>query len=80
MPLYEYECENCKRKFELLVSVNSKIQYCPVCGHKLKKLISLCNFQLKGNGWYATDYKNTKVNDEKENVDGANTCLSDIEI
>ena len=66
MPIYEYECKNCHEKFEFIVPLSDTQKWCPKCGKQLKKLISLSNFKLVGDGWYVTDYKNTKVNDEKE--------------
>ncbi len=58
MPLYEYKCEGCGEVFE----VRQKFSDEPVlvhekCGGKVEKLISTSSFQLKGSGWYATDYK-----------------------
>jgi len=59
MPIYEYQCEECKEKFEVLQNVSDKpIEKCEKCGGKLKKIISNTSFILKGSGWYATDYKN----------------------
>ncbi|MFA5005144.1 MAG: FmdB family zinc ribbon protein [Candidatus Omnitrophota bacterium] len=59
MPTYEYECLNCKHKFEILQSITAKpLTRCPRCGKKVKKLISSTGgFIFKGSGFYATDYK-----------------------
>lgn len=59
MPIYEYQCEKCSEVFELFESINSKneTRKCPKCGGEGKRIISLSNFQLKGSGWYVTDYK-----------------------
>ncbi|WP_273266881.1 FmdB family zinc ribbon protein [Flexistipes sinusarabici] len=59
MPIYEYQCEKCSDVFELFESINSKseIRKCSKCGGDSKRIISLSNFQLKGSGWYVTDYK-----------------------
>ncbi|MDR2406209.1 MAG: zinc ribbon domain-containing protein [Deltaproteobacteria bacterium] len=63
MPIYEYECDNCHHVFEInqKVSDPSPAQ-CPECGKEggLHKLISHSSFQLKGSGWYASDYKGDK--------------------
>ena len=58
MPIYEYECLKCNKIFEELQSFSDKdITKCPHCKKaKVKKLISLSSFQLKGDGWYSTDY------------------------
>jgi putative FmdB family regulatory protein len=68
MPIYEYQCKNCNYHFEQLQKVDDKpLLKCPQCGQlKLSKLISKTSFQLKGSGWYVTDFKDNK-NKEKHN-------------
>ena len=58
MPIYEYECDNCKEAFEVFLGINDPlVESCPNCnGKEVRKLISNCSFQLKGSGWYLTDY------------------------
>jgi putative FmdB family regulatory protein len=58
MPIYEYACDDCKKTFEVLVGVrDGAVQECTYCsGRNIRKLISNCSFQLKGSGWYVTDY------------------------
>lgn len=57
MPLYEYQCESCGRRTEALQRMSDPpLAVCPHCGGALKKLLSAPAFQLKGSGWYATDY------------------------
>lgn len=60
MPIYEYECTSCHHQFDLLQKANDEPEHiCPQCSQDtLKKLISAAGFQLKGTGWYATDFKN----------------------
>ena len=61
LPIYEYQCTNCGKKFDLIQRItDDPLELCSFCSGKLQKLISLSNFQLKGSGWYATDYKNKK--------------------
>jgi putative FmdB family regulatory protein len=60
MPIYEYQCADCKHHFDLLQKVqDNPIETCPQC-HKntVTKLVSAAGFQLKGTGWYVTDFKN----------------------
>ena len=59
MPIYEYECGSCLHKFESIQKISDPLLTdCPECGKStLKKLISAVGFQLKGTGWYATDFK-----------------------
>jgi len=57
MPLYEYGCDKCEREFEILHGINENSpRKCPECGAKMKKLISLGSFHLKGGGWYKDGY------------------------
>ena len=59
MPIYEYRCEACGHKLEALQKLSdSPLRDCPVCGKsRLSKLVTAAGFQLKGSGWYATDFK-----------------------
>ncbi len=62
MPIYEYACDDCKKNFEVFVGVHdAPVQECKFCaGNNIRKLISNCSFQLKGTGWYKTDYADKK--------------------
>ena len=58
MPIYEYKCRDCGKVFEIFQKISDKpLKECRFCKGKLDKLISNCSFQLKGTGWYVTDYK-----------------------
>ncbi len=57
MPLYEYECEACRHRFEVIRKFSDPpIESCPVCGGHVHKLLSSPAIQFKGSGWYITDY------------------------
>lgn len=57
MPLYEYECEACRRRFEVIQKFSDPlIEQCESCGGKVRKLLSSPAIQFKGSGWYITDY------------------------
>ena len=60
MPIYEYYCEQCEHKFDKLQKISDEpLKECPECHEpSLVKLISAPKFQLKGTGWYETDFKN----------------------
>jgi putative FmdB family regulatory protein len=62
MPIYEYECDKCQEAFEIAQKMSdSPLTACPKCGSTdFRKLISRTSFQLKGSGWYASDYKKPK--------------------
>ena len=59
MPIYEYRCSACGHKLESLQKLaDAPLVTCPACGKDtLTKLLSAAGFQLKGSGWYATDFK-----------------------
>lgn len=67
MPIYEYECGSCGHRLESIQKMSDPaLKNCPACGKaKLKKLISAAGFQLKGSGWYATDFKDSGKKKEK---------------
>jgi putative FmdB family regulatory protein len=57
MPLYEYECNDCKKRHEILQKLSDPPQeHCPQCGGSMRKLISTPAIQFKGSGFYKTDY------------------------
>jgi putative FmdB family regulatory protein len=57
MPIYEYHCERCDRKFEVMQKFSDEpLTTHEGCGGAVEKLISSSAFQLKGSGWYVTDY------------------------
>jgi len=56
MPIYEYRCRKCG-EFEVTQRItDAALTRCPTCRGKVTKLISNTSFQLKGSGWYVTDY------------------------
>jgi putative FmdB family regulatory protein len=62
MPIYEYECSNCKFYVEALQKISeAPLRQCPSCKKQtLKRLVSAPVFRLKGGGWYETDFKSDK--------------------
>jgi putative FmdB family regulatory protein len=58
MPIYEYECRSCGKVFEVFQKITEEpLTKCNSCQGQVQRLISQCSFQLKGTGWYVTDYK-----------------------
>jgi putative FmdB family regulatory protein len=56
MPIYEYRCAKCG-DFDVMQKITEKpLRKCPTCKGKVAKLLSNTAFQLKGSGWYVTDY------------------------
>jgi putative FmdB family regulatory protein len=91
MPIYEYECSKCG-VFEVNQRItDDPLHKCPTCRSKVKKLISSTSFQLKGSGWYVTDYARkdggsketkagkdgTKESKESKESKGAESSASD---
>src|SRR3954447_14299219 len=69
MPIYEYRCAVCGHQDEHLQKVSdAPLAVCPACGkRKYQKQLSAAGFQLKGTGWYATDFKGAaKKSDSKK--------------
>lgn len=60
MPIYEYRCASCGHQQEFLQKVSdAPLTTCTQCGKAtFSKMLSAAGFQLKGSGWYATDFKN----------------------
>ena len=76
MPIYEYECQKCGT-FEMTQRITDEpLAKCPTCKGKVKKLISNTSFQLKGTGWYITDYAR-KGKDAPKTENGASSSSSE---
>ncbi len=57
MPVYEYECKECEKVFEVQQKIaDAPLAVCPDCSGPVTKLISMNSFHLKGGGWYADGY------------------------
>lgn len=77
MPLYEYACKSCGKKIELMRSINDdSVVTCPDCKADCQKLISATSFQLKGTGWYKTDYcsSNTTAKTTMHDTGSCSAC------
>ena len=79
MPLYEYECQACGQRFELIRKFSdAPVETCSACGGPVRKLISSSAIQFKGTGWYITDYarKDTagKAKTESESIASKSTA------
>ena len=63
MPHYDYQCKKCGHRFEVFQKITDKPVFnCPKCNSAAKRLFSSgAGLIFKGNGFYATDYKNPKA-------------------
>lgn len=67
MPIYEYRCAACGHDVEALQKISdAPLTECPAC-HKpeLRKRVSAAGFQLKGSGWYVTDFRDKSTKKDK---------------
>src|SRR5689334_13543542 len=73
MPIYEYRCEHCGVFEEMQRITDPPLSRCPTCKRKVRRLISNTSFQLKGTGWYVTDYARSGSNGSKKEASGSDT-------
>ena len=67
MPLYEYQCENCSERVEILQRISDPpYAHCPKCGGDMRKLVSAPAIQFKGSGFYKTDYASSSSKSESK--------------
>ncbi|MBP7131695.1 MAG: zinc ribbon domain-containing protein [Aquabacterium sp.] len=59
MPIYAYRCESCGHAKDVLQKISDPVlTTCPACGaESFQKQVTAAGFQLKGSGWYATDFR-----------------------
>jgi putative FmdB family regulatory protein len=81
VPIYEYKCDQCDHRLEILQKISDEPEKsCPECGEEgLRKLVSAVAFKLKGTGWYETDFKDKKPKkDEKSSSNNNKTSGSEM--
>jgi putative FmdB family regulatory protein len=83
MPLYEYKCESCGEKFEVIQKFSdAPVEVHEKCGGHVERLISTSALQFKGSGWYVNDYgsgngKSQSSKDGKDGKDGKKEAKSE---
>ena len=67
MPIYAYKCESCGHSKDVLQKMSdAPLVDCPLCGAAtFKKQLTAAGFQLKGSGWYVTDFRDGKGGSDK---------------
>ncbi|HLN87349.1 MAG TPA: FmdB family zinc ribbon protein [Candidatus Limnocylindrales bacterium] len=77
MPIYEYQCQKCGT-IEVTQRITEKpLTKCPTCKNRVKRLISNTSFQLKGTGWYVTDYaRKGQANGDSKSDAGSKSSAS----
>ncbi|MEK7704256.1 MAG: zinc ribbon domain-containing protein [Myxococcota bacterium] len=72
MPIYEYECKKCGEVFEVLQRHSDPPPRSHSCGsRRVQRVMSQTSFQLKGDGWYATDYGSKSATTSEKKDGGA---------
>ena len=67
MPIYEYICQRCGHQLEVMQKMSDKpLSKCPECKGRLEKIFSQTSFQLKGSGWYVSDYSSRGKTEKPE--------------
>jgi len=82
VPIYEYRCSSCGFQKEYLRKVHDPLlSSCPECGKaSFEKMLTAAGFQLKGSGWYASDFKNSGAKPpQKEKTEAPNAEASKTE-
>ena len=67
MPIYAYKCESCGHRQDALQKMSDPpLTVCPACGASAyAKQVTAAGFQLKGSGWYVTDFRDGGTNKDK---------------
>ncbi len=72
MPIYEYVCQKCGHHLEVMQKMSDKpLTRCKECKGKLEKIFSQTSFQLKGSGWYVSDYGKSGKTEKADKPDKA---------
>ena len=79
MPLYEYECDACGQRFEMIRKFSeSELDACTLCGKgPVRRLVSSPAIQFKGTGWYITDYASKGKAASESSAPKGDTAKSD---
>ena len=71
MPLYEYQCGSCGKRFEVIQKFSDDpLSVCKFCGGPATRLVSSSAFHFKGTGWYVTDYAKKSTSEPTAPADG----------
>ena len=79
MPIYAYQCESCGHAKDVLQKISdAPLTECPACGAAtFKKQLTAAGYQLKGSGWYATDFRNSGSSSTAAGAGAAATAAAD---
>ncbi len=79
MPIYAYQCKSCEHEFDALQKISDDpLKTCPECSEEsLKKMLTAPAFQLKGTGWYETDFKDKNAQGKKDSSTNSTSSKKD---
>ena len=79
MPIYEYACGKCDHEFEVEQRISEDpVKTCPRCrSRKVKRLISMTSFALKGSGWYSDGYSSSKGKSDSKSPSESSSSSSE---
>jgi len=82
MPIYAYKCTDCGHEKDVLQKISdAPLTDCPDCGHpSMVKQVTAAGFQLKGNSWYATDFRNKDAGGKGGKPDGKTESANDTKV
>jgi putative FmdB family regulatory protein len=78
VPIYEYRCSSCGFQKDYLQKISDPLlSSCPECGNaSFRKMLTAAGFQLKGSGWYASDFKGNGAKPQKDKTEPAKATES----
>ena len=76
MPIYEYRCAKCGEFEEMQRITDPPLTRCPTCRGKVTRLISSTSFQLKGSGWYVTDYARARKEEKAPHAEKSDSSAA----
>ncbi len=77
MPLYEYECRDCRNRFEVRQRIiDDPITVCPSCGGPTRRVLHAAGIIFKGSGWYITDSRSPDSSSSTTSNDQPSTDTS----
>ncbi|MEQ1598848.1 MAG: zinc ribbon domain-containing protein [Methylotenera sp.] len=80
MPIYDFQCTSCGHKDELMRKISeASTMVCPSCSKEtFSKMLSAPSFQLSGTGWYASDFKDKKINKTQAETGNSETKSAEV--
>lgn len=78
MPIYSYKCSHCGHAKDVLQKLSdAPLRVCPACGQAtMQKQVTAAGFQLKGSGWYATDFRGGNKAADSKKSEEAPACAA----